>query len=99
MGLSIWDKVVFIRETRKIIKSGEIENSNGWFERCDNERWELFVDKCPLHAKKCEELPNWARNLLGVEDEKGRTDHSRAIPHAVSQAVKKRKVKDEDKRR
>ena len=99
MCLSIWDKVVFIREMRGILKSGEIENSNGWFERCDNGKWELFVDTCPRTAKKCEELPNWARNLLGVDDKKGRTDHSRAIPHVVSQAVEKRKVKDEDKRR
>ena len=66
---------------------GLLHKKNGWFDRCDSEKWELFVDTCPQDAKNCKELPNWARNLLGVKHKKGRHDHAKVIPHAVSQAV------------
>ena len=62
---------VFMRRNRSGSYKGCFTRKNGWFERCDNEKWELFVDTCPQDAKHCKALPSWARILLGVDENQG----------------------------
>ena len=59
----------------------------GWFDRCESDKWELFSDMCPAYAKDHKELPNWARQLLGVHVKKGCHDESKIIPQVVSEAI------------
>lgn len=49
-----------------------VMSSKKWLGSRASESWDEFVEVCPNDAKKCDKVPNWARQSLGLKTTLGR---------------------------
>ena len=59
-------------------------DGTAWPDRMAADKWEMFSEVCEAQARQQSELPNWARTLFGVPDDrkKGRPNLG-AVPGVV----------------